>query len=164
MKFLRKCDAVLEKITIYFCAFLFAMIITICITGVFFRYVINSPLMWTEEVMRFMAIWLILLGSSLTVRADGHTTIDLWLIVIKNKKLIRVITVVTRSIAALSLIAFFPFSIELMDKMGDVSAAATRLPMRFVYLAFSVGALLMLIGFIRTIPKLAKNDEESDII
>lgn len=164
MEFLRKCDAVLEKITIYFCAFLFSMIVIICVVGVFFRYVLNSPLMWTEEVMRFMAIWLILVGSSLTVRADGHTSIDLIHLVIKNEKINRVINVVTRSIAALSLIAFLPFSIQLIDKMGDTWAAATRLPMRFVYLAFPIGAVLMFIGYILLIPKLAKKQEESDIV
>lgn len=166
MNILRKCDAILEKVTIYFCAFLFATIVLICITGVFFRYVINSPLMWTEEVMRFMAIWLILVGSSLTVRADGHTSIDLWLLVVKSQKAIRAIVVFTRTVAAAALIAFIPFSIDLMEKMGGTVAAATRLPMRYVYLAFLVGAILMLIGFVKVIPTLGKNnnDEGSESI
>ena len=76
MKVLKKIDSVIEAVTTVICTILFAGIIIIGFVAVIFRYVINNPLMWSEEVMRFMAIWMILLGSSLTMRQDEHTSID----------------------------------------------------------------------------------------
>ena len=67
MKVLKKIDSVIEAVTTVICTILFAGIIIIGFVAVIFRYVINNPLMWSEEVMRFMAIWMILLGSSLLI-------------------------------------------------------------------------------------------------
>ena len=39
---------------------------------------------------------------------------------------------------------------------GATLAAATRLPMRYVYLAFTVGAVLMILAFIKMIPTKGK--------
>lgn len=44
---------------------------------VFFRYVLNSSLYFSEELSRFCFIWAGFLGASLAVRADGHIGLTL---------------------------------------------------------------------------------------
>ncbi len=39
---------------------------------VFCRYVVNYSLVWSEELARYLTIWLAFLGVSLGVRADSH--------------------------------------------------------------------------------------------
>lgn len=157
MKVLKKIDSVIEAITTAICTILFAGIIIIGFVAVIFRYVINNPLMWSEEVMRFMAIWMILLGSSLTMRLDEHTSIDFVpTFFLKSGKAKAVHLAITRAICAVALIVFFPYSIELMEKMGTALGAATRLPMKYVYLAFPVGVVLTVIGTIKMIPHKCK--------
>lgn len=44
-----------------------AMTITVIIQ-VFFRFVIQSPLRWTEELVRYLMIWLVLMASAIAMR------------------------------------------------------------------------------------------------
>ena len=48
------------------------------ITGlqVFFRYVLNSPLAWTEELARIILVWLVFWGSAIAVRRMKHLKIS----------------------------------------------------------------------------------------
>ena len=104
MSFLKKCDVVLEKAIAIFCTILFAGILLDILAGVFWRYVLNNPLTWYEEVARFLSIWMILVGSSMTIRIDGHTSIDFVQMIIKNPKGRTIAYVITRVIAAISMI------------------------------------------------------------
>jgi TRAP-type C4-dicarboxylate transport system permease small subunit len=43
---------------------------------VFFRYVLNSSLFWSEELARFMLVWLTFLGASAAYRRRVHPGVD----------------------------------------------------------------------------------------
>ena len=169
MKVLKLVDHWIERITTAICSILFVAIIVIGFTEVVFRYILNNPIMWSEEIMRFCAIWMILLGSSLTMREDSHTSIDfLPTFFLKSKKAQVVHLIITRSLCAIALIFFIPYSLELMKKMGNALGAATRLPMKYIYLAFPIGAVLTVIGTIKMLPEKSrdimsgKTEEEAD--
>ena len=164
MSFLKKCDVVLEKAIAIFCVILFAGIVLDILAGVFWRYVLNNPLTWYEEVARFLSIWMILVGSSMTIRIDGHTSIDFVQMLIKNPKGRTIAYVITRVIAAASMILMFPISVEMMRKMGIVIAGSTRVPMWVVYLAFPVGIVCMLIAWAWSIPKFAKEVHDEAVV
>ena len=52
-----------------------AMTITVIIQ-VFFRFVIQSPLRWTEELARYLMIWLVLMASAIAMRNRSHLQVD----------------------------------------------------------------------------------------
>ena len=43
---------------------------------VFFRYVLNQSLFWSEELARFLLVWLSFLGASVAYRRKVHPGID----------------------------------------------------------------------------------------
>jgi TRAP-type C4-dicarboxylate transport system permease small subunit len=43
---------------------------------VFFRYALNSSLFWSEELARFMLVWLTFLGASAAYRRGVHPGVD----------------------------------------------------------------------------------------
>jgi TRAP-type C4-dicarboxylate transport system permease small subunit len=49
-----------------------------CLTllQVFFRYVLNQPLFWAEEVVRYGLVWSVLLGSALVAHDREHIRIE----------------------------------------------------------------------------------------
>ncbi|WP_346232754.1 TRAP transporter small permease [Parafrigoribacterium mesophilum] len=57
------------------CALLFGLF-AVVILAVFFRYVVNSSLLWGEELVRYMAIWLVFLGLSSAHRRNEHVSIN----------------------------------------------------------------------------------------
>ena len=55
---------------------LVAAITVIVALGVFFRFVLNNSLPWTEEVAKFVMVWLAFIGAPVVLREGGHIAID----------------------------------------------------------------------------------------
>ena len=55
---------------------LFAVIIVCVSLQVFFRYVLNDPLTWSEELARFSFMWMVFLCLGLAERDDQHIAVD----------------------------------------------------------------------------------------
>ncbi len=56
--------------------FLVVMVITV-FTQVIFRFVLQQPLSWSEEVARYVCVGIIWMGAAAVVREDGHPGMDL---------------------------------------------------------------------------------------
>ena len=56
---------------------LVAAITVIVALGVFFRFVLNNSLPWTEEVAKFVMVWLAFIGAPIVLREGGHIAIDI---------------------------------------------------------------------------------------
>ncbi|HEY7577201.1 MAG TPA: TRAP transporter large permease subunit [Acetobacteraceae bacterium] len=62
-------------------ALLVATEVVILFAGVVSRYVLDSPLFWTDELANFLFLWLSMLGMVVALRRDGHmrlTTVARW--------------------------------------------------------------------------------------
>ena len=55
---------------------LVAAITVIVALGVFFRFVLNNSLAWTEEVAKFVMVWLAFIGAPVVLKEGGHIAID----------------------------------------------------------------------------------------
>ncbi|MHA7131441.1 TRAP transporter small permease [Algoriphagus namhaensis] len=53
---------------------------------VFSRYVLGDPSSWTDEVARYMLVWLGLLGAAYVSGKNGHLAIDVILVKLKGQK------------------------------------------------------------------------------
>ncbi len=71
-----KIGLTIEKICGALCVFCFAAMTVIAILGVFFRYVMQSPFMWTEEVARYLLVWLGFTAVSIALRQDKHIKVE----------------------------------------------------------------------------------------
>jgi TRAP-type C4-dicarboxylate transport system permease small subunit len=58
---------------------LFAAILVIILLAVFFRYVVNRSLFWSDEVVRYMFVWFTLLGAALVLRDRRHIRVEYFL-------------------------------------------------------------------------------------
>src|SRR5690242_19910131 len=62
-------------------ALLVAAEVLILFAGVVSRYLLDSPLFWTDELANFLFLWLSMLGVVVALRRDGHmrlTTVARW--------------------------------------------------------------------------------------
>jgi len=68
----------LERIQVWL-TFGFISIITVCVSvQVFVRYVLQKPLfLWSEELARFLLIWMVFLGIGVGVKNDAHFSMDI---------------------------------------------------------------------------------------
>lgn len=74
MRMLRFIDANLER---YLLAAILLALVVILAVQVFARYVVGAPLVWSEELARYLLIWCTFVGVSLAVREGRNISVDL---------------------------------------------------------------------------------------
>lgn len=156
MTIYKKIDDIIAKGVEYLCIALLVAIIALCFSNTFLRYVLDSPIVWSEELTKYMSVWLAIVGAASTVRADGHTTLDILQGLVKSRKAKMIMFIATRIVVVVILLGLFPAGIRAMQVLGVSTAASSRMPMWILYLSFPLGAVCMLLAFIRTVPEYAK--------
>ena len=120
----------------------------ISFVAVICRYVFNSSLTWSEELTRYMFIWVVFLGAAIGVRERTHIAVDLFagrLGLRGDAALSWIERLATLAFAGFVAIPGWTFVIV---GMGNRSAAM-EIPMGFVYAAPVVGGLLMAVYVLR---------------
>ena len=62
----------------WICMAFLAVAVAIIAVQVFWRYVLGSPLAWTEEVSRYIFIWIVMLGIPIMFNRDIAICFDLF--------------------------------------------------------------------------------------
>ena len=47
------------------------------VIAVFFRFVLNKPIKWCEEVQMILVVWSVFFGSSIAIQEKGHIAVDI---------------------------------------------------------------------------------------
>lgn len=109
---------------------------------VFCRYVIGSPLPWTEQVARYMFIWMTMLGLPMLFKR-GYT-LAFTLIFDAMPNIAQLIIDVLIKLVGMGFSGFyFWHSIEYCVKAGTKLASGIQVPLNVVYTSLPVGAGLM---------------------
>jgi len=74
---IKKLAWIVERITAVPCMIAIGAMTAIVIMGVIFRYVLRSPLGWTEEAARYLMIWAASLAVSMGIMKGEHVGITL---------------------------------------------------------------------------------------
>lgn len=127
-----------------------AMTISVVIQ-VFSRTVLNVSPSWTEEVARYMLVWITFVGASLGAKRGAHMGVEAFTMILPKK--------VQKAVAAITWLICAAFTaitcvnsisiLQLQMATGQVSAAI-QLPMWIPYAGVTVGMFLMTIRFIQS--------------
>ncbi len=148
-----KIGLTIEKICGVLCVFCFAAMTVVAILGVFFRYVMQSPFMWTEEVARYLLVWLGFTAVSIALRQDKHIKVEVLasfvpLIVVK---LMRYVVDVLIAIFFVVLL----WQGYLMTVNNIMTASTFQISMSWILAAVPVAAALTLVQlFLNVIKKI----------
>ncbi|HZH61483.1 MAG TPA: TRAP transporter small permease [Metabacillus sp.] len=149
MKFLNWLDNHLEE---YILIVLSICTVIIVFTQVFMRYVLGESLTWSEEVARYLFIWMIYVGVSYGVQKDKHLGVDAFPMMFEKKG-----RIIIDMIASFS---FFVFAVVMTYYGFDIvlkvtrESAALELPLEWVYAAPVVGMVLTSIRLIQKLVRL----------
>jgi TRAP-type C4-dicarboxylate transport system permease small subunit len=104
------------------------------------RYTALIPAwIWTEELSRFLFIWMIMLGSMIGVREGTHFVVDVWPeLAPRPAALLQIITNVF--VLTLALV-FVWWGIEFVRFGWDQSSELAELPMVFIFAAWPIAGL-----------------------
>jgi len=68
-----------DLVAVWVIVALMALMSLITFAGVFFRFVLHSPLTWSEEAARYMMIWVTYLGAGIAVKKGRHIGVTMFI-------------------------------------------------------------------------------------
>ena len=120
------------------------ILVAIMVAQVFFRYVLNSSLTWSEEVAVYLMIWVVFLGSAILVRRWEHVQIPT--LVEACPQSLRIALILFGRLASMVCMAVFIwYGTEAF--LGNYHAASftTGISTRWIKLSIPVGAGFMVL-------------------
>ncbi len=146
---------VLERICGGFCVFCLLAMTVVALLGVFFRYVMQSPFMWTEEAARYLMIWLGFTAISIALRRDRHIKVE-FLPGMAPQKIARAMGFFVDGCIAFFMILLL-WQGYLLTADNIMTAATFPLSMSWILAAVPLAALLTLIQlFLKMIQKITR--------
>lgn len=67
-----------ENITKWPLIIIGGLMLGVVLVGTFWRYVLNSPILWTEEAARYLMIWMALNAASISMKRREHVSMRLF--------------------------------------------------------------------------------------
>lgn len=116
----------------------------IVFANVSLRYTTHFSITWSEEVARYLMIWMTFLGAGLALRYGGHVAIANFqeMMTTPVQRLLRLVVVAL-------LLAFFVIMVRMgydyMSRMRFQVTPATRVSFGYVYAAMPIGFILMIV-------------------
>ncbi|MCA1952186.1 MAG: TRAP transporter small permease [Hyphomicrobiales bacterium] len=109
----------------------------------FSRYILNDSAAWTEEIARYMLMWLTFIGAAIVTRRGTHIGVEVLLHMLpeaSRRGLRFLIDVVTLGFIAL----LCWFSVMITERMGIQRMTVIDVSMSVVYAGIAFGCFLML--------------------
>lgn len=147
----------LDRLRDAICLLLLGSIVVLICIQVFYRYVLNDPLSWPEEVARYAFVWVVALGTVKIFRERTAYTIDAF------------INLVPAAVSRAAMLLFDVTSLlmfaAILAGSWPVLAAnahihtAIGLPINLLYTSFPVGAALAMLALAATLLDRARRAE-----
>jgi TRAP-type C4-dicarboxylate transport system permease small subunit len=115
---------------------------TAFVTQVIFRYLLNLPLAWSEEICNFIWLWGILWGASFVMRNHEDIRFDM-LYSLLPRAVQRASTVLASSVIVVLLALSLPMTWSYISFMHVEKSAAMGIPMSWVFGLYLVFVIAM---------------------
>lgn len=117
---------------------------------VFFRFVLNDPLLWSEEFARIMLIWLGLAGIGYGLKTDAHVKMEVFF----NRMpplAKKVVSVMIYLIFIACAFFLFPYALDFCRDQAGIKSSSMPLTYDLVFASLCVGLVLLVLHSIEGI-------------
>lgn len=129
-----------------------AMMCILVFGNVVLRYIFNSGITWSEEMSRFLFVWLVFLGAIVALKENMHLGVDI-VINALSRKVKKVVFIVSNLLVLYVLWLLLNGSWKMAVLNMDSKAPATGTPLGLVYgigVVTSIGmAIIVLVNMFR---------------
>jgi TRAP-type C4-dicarboxylate transport system permease small subunit len=133
-----------EKATRVTCVTLGGGMAAVLICGVIARYVMQNPMVWTEEIARVLMIWMAFLGISIATRQRSHLGVTL-LVVRLPMPLQRLVKMFTDGLTMWFLYILTVYGIQMVETGKAQIETATGISMSYFFICVPLCGLLAMI-------------------
>lgn len=132
----------LNKVIGYVLGLMLGAMSILIIVQVFSRFVINLPIHWSEEVSRYLMIYIVFIGASLAMRHNKLISVELLPEMVNENKR-RIITIIIMVISIVFFVILFKQGIDILGRVKGQSSAGLGISMAIPYAAIPIGSVLL---------------------
>jgi len=128
-------------------AVLIAMVVVMTVVvflQVVYRYVLTQPLYWSEELARYLFVWLSILGAALGLQKRGHFGLDVFFRMFP-KRIKQSMGFFIYLLMGIVIFVILVQGITLVQKTASQESPAMGISMSWAYACLPVGGVLMAI-------------------
>jgi C4-dicarboxylate transporter DctQ subunit len=151
-----KIDGYLSKSINFFLVISLLFVSFLVFINVILRYVFNTGIVGTEELVRFIIIWNVFIGASTLVLNEEHLSMDA-LVEALPEKITGYLSILVSIVGVIFSLSLVYYSIPVIEALSLSITPSLRIPASIPYLAIPLGALFTAIRFIQ---KIARNFRE----
>ena len=137
----RRILAVLEQLEEWLLMAAFSAMGIALLSQVFFRYILNAPLIWSEELARYLLVWVTFLGINYGLRHRAHIEMEYFFTKFP-RSLQRVVPIVTQIFTVGCLLVFLPGAVRFVAAQRGIDSSAMQINMGLVYAVLPVGMVI----------------------
>ena len=128
-----------------FLAVVFLAVLSVSVfLGVFYRYVLRNPLIWSDELALICFVWLVFIGAGICARQKAHVGIEM-LVERFPGQVARYVRLLTDIVVIIILAMLIYFGIQHALYASGSRTTALGISWTYVFLSIPVGSTLMLI-------------------
>ena len=147
----------------FLAGFLIAAMTILVFLQVIFRYVLDAPLDWSEEMASFAFVWMALLGAGIGLKNDEHPRLDIFYQVFPHR-VKKLCSFIINLAILFMLVVLFVFGLKLTIAMQMQRTAALGYSISYVYAVLPLSAIIMFIHvFVKTIVLFSDTNTEENL-
>lgn len=148
---MQKAKRIFNNLEEFFVIILLFIMAVVVFWQVVCRFVLKASLPWSEELSRYILVWVTFLGASIGVKRCAHIGVEAFLMILP-KKLRGFMNYIIAFICVIFCLIVFKESLGIIEKqiVNSQVSPAMQIPMWWAYLAVPVGMILMSIRFVQT--------------
>lgn len=139
---------IMDRCINWFLALLMAAMVVIISAQVWYRFILNDPLSWSEEAGRYLFVWISFMGAAAGVRYQVHLGIDL-MDKLLSPAAYRWVVVLVNLIIQIFLLMIIYWGFKILGIIQFQESPSMHISMRYPYMAVPVGGIFMLINSLR---------------
>ena len=138
----------------YCCALMLAVMCVVVFLQVVFRFVLHGSLPWSEELSRYLQVYITFWGTAYGIKTGAHLGIEAFTHLLPQKgRDILAILVDIVGMGVCALLIYLGASIVSSQMASGQVSPSMRIPMYFIYGAIPTGMALCVIRYIIEIVK-----------
>ena len=130
------------KIAVISCVLSIALIVS---TSIFFRYVLNNSITWSEEVAKYLMVWMVFVGAPVAMVQSRHIAIEMFPNLFRPR--IRALIFLIVNLLIVMTMAFWTYRgfTYTVGGMSQVMSSFDKIPLGVVFASIPFGSCIMMI-------------------
>ena len=148
LSFLNLIDAIVQpliklcKIAVISCVLSIALIVS---ASIFFRYVLNDSITWSEEIAKYLMVWMVFVGAPVAMVQSRHIAIEMFPNLFRPR--IRALIFLIVNLLIVLTMAFWTYRgfTYTVGGMSQVMSSFDKIPLGVVFASIPFGSCIMMI-------------------